>query len=143
MSGKKPGRKPRTDSEQRNRQVLLRMTDLYPFYDERIGKATANQITRRDLRRYWTLMNHQIRQLDVKPSEIKRVAAELMVSDHIMAGPVSQVNATVLETFALDLKASSLVGLSVADSAAVFDLLARSSDPDEAADKLAELQDRK
>lgn len=85
-------------------------------------------------------MNHQLRHSTFRPADVERLGREVMASSSTMELPIATVLASYIETYAVDIKAESLIGLMVVDSMALADLFARSENPVDAAEKLAAMQ---
>lgn len=128
MAGRKPakpGPKPRLDAKQRERQVLFRMQDLYPDFDARAPHGNAAKTAKRDLRRYWTLVDHQLRNIDVNAGEVGDLAEAWLRSDSMVDMPMASTLPALMSGFAQTVGAASLRSLSVADATALADLFTR------------------
>lgn len=144
MAGKEPlkkrGPKPRADSAERATQVIFRVGDLYREFNARLTNGSRAQIARRDLRRYWTLANHQLRASTFDPKDIERLGREVMRDDTVLGVEIATALTSFIDSYAQDARATSIVGFSVADAVALADLYSRSSSPTHAAELFAEIR---
>lgn len=134
QTGRGPmGRPPKPDGDERAKLVAFRVHDLRDQLDKRGDVSKRGTVARRDLQRYYSLIDSSLKSIDADSTDIGRLYEYLKDETEIKGRVTVRLFAPMVRAAAVDSKISALEELSDVQVMALLDLFSRTDSSTDAA----------